>query len=147
MNTKRTFTAMLSVAALVIGSSAQASPSTALEPPQASQSPLLITEGMTPPVKIHHIKPAYPEEARKAGVEGMVVLEVIIDELGGVKVHDVLRSAPEFDSSARETVEQWKYRPALLGCEFVPVYMVIKMRYALHEERVSLRVPSTGLER
>jgi protein TonB len=60
------------------------------------------------------VKPVYPEEGLRAGLEGLVVLEAIVDEHGRVG-HDVkvVRGLGDgFDEAAVTAVRQWRFRPA-----------------------------------
>ena len=60
------------------------------------------------------VTPVYPEEALRAGLEGLVVLEAIVDERGRVG-HDikvVRRLGHGFDEAAVAAVRQWRFRPA-----------------------------------
>ncbi|MGH9363883.1 MAG: TonB family protein [Thermoanaerobaculia bacterium] len=66
-----------------------------------------------PPVLLSKVDPRYPEEARRAGVEGTVVLDVTVDAGGDVTDVDVLRGLPlGVSEAAVEAVRHWKYRPA-----------------------------------
>jgi protein TonB len=72
--------------------------------------------GIVSPVLIESsgVKPVYPEEALRAGLEGLVVLEAIVDERGRVG-HDikvVRRLGHGFDEAAVAAVRQWRFRPA-----------------------------------
>jgi len=72
--------------------------------------------GVVSPVLIEStgVKPVYPEEALRDGLEGLVVLEAIVDERGRVG-HDikvVRRQGHGFDEAAVAAVRQWRFRPA-----------------------------------
>jgi TonB family protein len=59
------------------------------------------------------VAPNYPEAARSAGVEGTVVLDVLIDETGHVTDIQVLRGLPlGVSEAAVSAVSRWKYKPA-----------------------------------
>ncbi len=59
------------------------------------------------------VDPPYPEAARRAGVEGTVVLDATIDESGSVTDIQVLRGLPlGVSEAAVGAVARWKYRPA-----------------------------------
>ncbi len=58
------------------------------------------------------IPPAYPPLARKAGIDGDVVLDVIIGADGSVKSATALRGDPFLTQAAVDAVERWKYRPS-----------------------------------
>ncbi len=65
------------------------------------------------PRPIRMPRPTYTVEAIRKKVSGEVVLKVIIDVRGRVKVVSVVRSIPELDQEAIRVVEQeWLFRPA-----------------------------------
>jgi len=70
---------------------------------------------------IHRVEPVYPELARRAHVEQMVMLEVRINEQGEVTDVRVVHGHPLLDQAAIEAVRQWRYEPTLLNGEPVPV--------------------------
>jgi protein TonB len=55
----------------------------------------------------------YPEEAKRAAIEGDVVLSIDIDETGGVTAAKVLRG-PGYglNEAARDAILKWKFKPA-----------------------------------
>jgi protein TonB len=78
--------------------------------------------------------PKYPDIARRAGVQGTVVLLVVIDRDGRVGEIEVLRSPDPrfgFDLAAVEAVKQWRYRPALLGGRAVTVQASVMVEFTL----------------
>jgi protein TonB len=69
---------------------------------------------MTPPRRVAGGPPAYPEWARLAGLEGLVALEVEIDEEGAVRGVRLRQSAGErLDQLMLEAVAGWRFAPAL----------------------------------
>ena len=70
-----------------------------------------------PPKPIKKVEPVYPESAKKAGIEGVVILEVITDEYGRVMKTTILRSIPELDQAAIDAVKQWVYEPKIIEGE------------------------------
>ena len=69
---------------------------------------------IAPPKCIKSVSPVYPEIARNARVEGLVILGVRTDEKGRVEAVKVLRSIPLLDQSALDAVKQWTYEPLLI---------------------------------
>lgn len=64
------------------------------------------------PVPIYKPDPEYSEEARNAGLEGMVVLQAIVDSTGRVRDIRVVRSLGlGLDEKAIEALNKWKFRP------------------------------------
>jgi TonB family protein len=86
---------------------------------------------VAPPLQLVRADPVYPEEARAAGIEGVVLLELVIGEDGTVIDIDVVRSIPELDQSAIDAASQWEYEPTLLNGEPVEVEIIVSIRFAL----------------
>ncbi|MBV8810569.1 MAG: energy transducer TonB, partial [Acidobacteriaceae bacterium] len=56
--------------------------------------------------------PTYPEVARQRGIQGRVVLQIIIDRAGTVEHNvTVIESIQFLDESAVEAVRRWRFRP------------------------------------
>ena len=66
-----------------------------------------------------------------AGVEGVVILEVLIDEQGTVSDTRVLRSIPLLDQAAIDAVRQWEFAPMLLNGVPTPVVMTVTLKFTL----------------
>jgi protein TonB len=98
--------------------------------PGAPGAPLRVGGGITPPRKIHDVKPRYPEEAVKNNVQGVVILEITVAEDGTVRHPRILRSIPMLDESAMEAVSQWQFEPPLLNGQPVPVIMTVTVAFA-----------------
>ena len=86
-----------------------------------------------PPKLIKQVDPVYPEEARKAGVEGIVILEAKADEQGNVVEARVLRSVPVLDQAALDAVKQWTYEPLIIDGKPRKVLFTVTVRFALKE--------------
>ena len=104
-------------------------PPPAREPP----APVRLHSGMTPPQKIVDMAPKYPAIAQSARVEGVVILETVIDAQGRVESARVLRSVPLLDQAAIDAVRQWRFTPARLNGEAVPVVMTVTVNFTLRD--------------
>ena len=64
---------------------------------------------------IVRVLPRYPSRALSRGIEGWVLLEFAIDELGLAVNPEVIESEPPgiFDRAATSAVKRWKYRPMI----------------------------------
>lgn len=83
------------------------------------------------PRKIRHVDPIYPEGARQEWIDGMVVLEILIDEGGGVEDARVVRSIGLLDQAALDAVRQWRFTPTLIDDMPVKVILTVKVDFAL----------------
>jgi TonB family protein len=89
------------------------------------------TGEINPPHVIKKVDPVYPEKARKAGIEGMVILEAMTDAQGNVARVRVLQSIPELDQAAIDALKQWKYEPVLIDGKPKAVVFTVTMRFQL----------------
>jgi protein TonB len=67
----------------------------------------------SPPRPIKTTKPVYPQEAFVKKIEGVVVVEIVIDSTGRVVRARVLQSVPLLDAAALQCVYQWVFQPAV----------------------------------
>ncbi len=122
------------------GTGARGAPGTAVavEPPQppalrppAPPAPVRPGGAIREPQKILDVAPVYPALARSGGVEGVVILEAVINVRGEVERLRVLRSEPLLDRAAIDAVQRWRYTPTLLNGIPVPVLITVTVRFAL----------------
>jgi protein TonB len=101
--------------------------------PGTGDEPLRVGGDVKAPQLINRVEPSYPEAARKARMEGVVILEAIITANGNVEEVKVLKSVnPLLDAAATRAVQQWKYRPATLNGRAVRVYLTVTVTFNLH---------------
>jgi len=81
------------------------------------------------PRLIHRVPAVYPEAAKKAGIEGTVVLSVSLDEKGQVIRARVIKSIPELDEAALEAVRQWKYEPMTVDGNPRPIVFTVEVEF------------------
>jgi protein TonB len=101
------------------------------EPPPAPPRVLRVGGDIRPPVKIRDVRPVYPEIARSARVQGMVIIEATIDETGHVANARLLRSIPLLDEAALTAVRQWIFTPTRLNGEPTSVIMTVTVQFTL----------------
>ena len=77
-----------------------------------------------------HFPPAYPNELRRAKVEGSVTVAFVVDESGRVEDPRVEKSShPEFEKSALEAIRKWKFKPGKKEGQAVRSYLVQTFRF------------------
>jgi|KBSMisStaDraftv2_1062788.scaffolds.fasta_scaffold112259_2 TonB family protein len=84
--------------------------------------------GVAPPQRTDI--PRYPPDAKAAGVSGVVLAEVVVNEQGAVADAKIIRSVPMLDDAALETVKQWRFRPSVVNGQPVPTRMVVTLTFA-----------------
>jgi periplasmic protein TonB len=101
--------------------------------PGTGDEPLRVGGDVKAPQLVNRVEPSYPEAARKARMEGVVILEAIITANGNVEEVKVLKSMnPLLDAAATRAVQQWRYRPATLNGRAVRVYLTVTVTFNLH---------------
>lgn len=79
----------------------------------SGSGPIPVGQVANPPLLLSRVVPEYPQLARRRGIEGLVVLEAILDRQG--KIEDeikVFQSVPLLDEAAIKAVRQWRFKPA-----------------------------------
>lgn len=102
-------------ASLALGFQSKEAPE-AVKPPQVSSKP----------------EPKYSEEARTALVEGIVVLQIVVDEQGRATNIEVLSPLGYgLDESAIATVAQWRFQPGTKNGKPVKVLAQVEVTFRL----------------
>ena len=96
-----------------------------------SSAPVRVGGNIKAPTKIKDVRPVYPDEARAARVQGVVILEIAVESDGRVAQACVLRSIPLLDAAAVDAVKQWEFTPTLLNGAPVPVIMTVTVNFTL----------------
>ena len=81
-----------------------------------------------------HVAPVYPEAERKAGVEGVVHLEVVVKadgSVGQVIPKQNVDGHPAFTASATSAVRQWRFEPGTRAGQPVDCTVVIPVAFKL----------------
>lgn len=94
--------------------------------------PMPVGGNVKAPVAVQRVDPIYTEVARRARIEGFVIIEAVIDRQGNVTEARVLKPLPfGLDSAALNAVKQWKFRPGTLNGQPVPVYYNLTVNFRI----------------
>jgi len=94
-------------------------------------TPVRVGGNVRAPNKVRDVKPVYPPEAQAARVQGVVIIEALIDERGEIANARVLRSVPLLDSAALSAVSQWRFTPTEVNGMPMPVIMTVTVNFTL----------------
>src|SRR5256885_1958681 len=104
----------LGVTLLLVGANAV---SQQVQPPNKPRLPpgvYRVGDGVTAPRVIEKPEPEYSDEARLAGLDGVVPLRVIVDANGLTRDIEVIRSLGlGLDDKAIEAVKKWRFKPGM----------------------------------
>jgi protein TonB len=111
-----------------------------VSPPPPPKKPVRAGLEVRRPMKVTHVAPVYPAFAANARLQGVVIIEAVIDERGRVVETKLLRGMPLLSDAALVAVRQWVYTPTLFNGVPTPVRMTITVKFELKKAST----PSVG---
>ena len=96
-----------------------------------TSAPVRVGGSISEPKKLKHVPPVYPDIAQANRVQGVVIIEAVIDPAGYVSYAKVLRSVDLLDQAAVDAVRQWEFTPTLLNGVPVSVIMTVTVNFSL----------------
>jgi TonB family protein len=103
---------------------------------QAQKSPIYEPgNGVSAPIVAREVKPQYTADAMRAGVQGTVTLECVVQPdgaVGEVRVKKGLESG--LDQEAIKAVKQWRFKPGLKDGKPVAVRVSLEMSFTLRDK-------------
>lgn len=97
------------------------------------------------PVVTRDAQPVYPQSAIDAGIEGTVVVTVVVDENGLVTDATIFNSIPQLDNAALQAARGKVFSPGQVGGLPVSTRMNIPINFVLPEPEVST-APQTSMD-
>jgi TonB family protein len=80
---------------------------------------------------VRSVEPVYPDVAKRAGIEGTVLLKVVIARDGIVKAVKVVSGEPVLADAAKDAVKKWRYQPTILDGKPVNVVTTVTVEFRL----------------
>ncbi len=78
----------------------------------------------------------YPQRARDAGIQGRVVLRVLIDKKGNYMKHKVVRSPhPWLSESGTAHIHLLKFSPGIKDGKAIPVWVTVPFDYKIEDSK------------
>lgn len=91
-------------------------------------------EGVSSPTVVREVKPLYTDAAKKQGIQGTVVMDVVVQSDGSVGDVTVTRSLDKtygLDDEAVKAMKQWSFNPGTKDGKAVPVLVQVEMSFTL----------------
>ncbi len=98
--------------------------------PRLPQQKIRVSSGVAQGQLIHQVQPAYPPQAKLAGISGTVVLQAVVSKDGTVQNVKALRGPPILIQPAVDAVRQWRYKPFAVNGEAAEAEVEINLKFA-----------------
>lgn len=101
-----------------------------IEPPGGVYT--AVPPGGTQPEELDRVLPRYPAAARRASVQGAVVVRGIVRRDGTIDNVEIIKDLPSgLGDAARQAVSRWRFRPATFRGEPIDVYYTVTVNFRL----------------
>lgn len=91
-----------------------------------------VPAGGTSPEEVDRVVPHYPPAARRANVQGAVVVRGIVRRDGTIDNVEIIKDLPHgLGEAARRAVSRWRFRPATYRGESIDVYYTVTVNFRL----------------
>jgi TonB family protein len=91
-----------------------------------------VPPGGSQPEELDRVVPRYPAAARRANVQGAVVVRGIVRRDGSIDNLEIIKDLPYgLGEEARRAVSRWRFRPATLRGEPIDVYYTVTVNFRL----------------
>lgn len=100
-------------------------------PPARAEEVRVVTEAV--PLYRKNPPPVYPRAARRRGMEGEVILKVLVNEKGRVEELELVSSSGHrvLDRSALAAVRRWSFTPGRRGDEAISMWVTVPVRFVI----------------
>lgn len=101
-------------------------------PPARPDGPILVRGEVEAPVRLAGLDPRYTETARRVGIQGLVIVEAIVNERGSVENVKLVQGLGfGLDEAAMQAIRTWRFEPATLHGEPVAVYYTLTVNFQM----------------
>jgi protein TonB len=97
------------------------------------KAPVRVGGRVREPKLVYRVDPTYPPLARQTHMQGVVVIDAILDEQGNVVEAKITSGPPLLIQAALDAVRKWKYEPTYLNDQPVQVQLNVTVTFRLSE--------------
>lgn len=94
------------------------------------------TPGLFAPKTVRQVVPKYTSGAMRARIQGVVVVEAVVDvdgKVDRVRIKESLDQEYGLDYAALDAARQWEFQPGTLDGKPAPVLITFTLEFRLHE--------------
>ena len=104
-------------------------PAASIEP--EGEQVLQLTPAAAEGSLLHRVEPEYPDDARRQGIQGPVVLEVHVGADGGVQDVQVVSGPEPLIAASTKAVKQWRFKPRDINGRPVEMQTTVTLNFRL----------------
>ena len=93
--------------------------------------PVSLSENLSRELLLDKVQPSYPEQALKAGLQGVVVLQAWIGKDGSIRDLKLVDGSLLLGQAAVKAVRQWRYKPYLRNGVAVEAETYVTVNFSL----------------
>ena len=86
-----------------------------------------------PPKLMSKIRPNYPQEAKDEGIEGEVIVKILVNKKGIVTETKIIKGIPILNNAAIEAIKKAKFKPGKYKGKSVDVWVRIPIGFELQK--------------
>jgi TonB family protein len=102
--------------------------------PAATSAPMKIGGDVLPPVLVHSANPKFVRGFHTPGTTAIVQVGLIVNTVGKpAKIHIVKSSDSSFDKNSMDAVAKYRFKPATLHGQPVPVELVVEVKFEIFD--------------
>jgi TonB family protein len=101
--------------------------------PAAPSAPVGVGGDVKQAKLISSVPPAYPAMAKSQHISGAVTIDALIDANGRVTTMKVISGPTLLQGAAMDALKQWKYQPATLNGNAVPMHLTVTLQFRLQQ--------------
>jgi periplasmic protein TonB len=119
----------------LIGGASSAVPKAPLAPSEIKpKAPVRVGGSVRSPKVIVRVEPEYPVLARQTHVQGVVVIDAVLDEKGNVADMKIVSGPQLLYKAALDALAKWRYEPTYLNDQPVAVELLVTITFRLNQE-------------
>ncbi|HMD41783.1 MAG TPA: energy transducer TonB [Candidatus Acidoferrum sp.] len=97
------------------------------------KAPVRVGGRIREPKLVYRVDPTYPILARQTHMQGVVIIDAVVDEQGNVVEAKVRSGPPLLIQSAIDALRQWRYEPTYLNDQPVSVQLTVTVSFLLNQ--------------
>jgi protein TonB len=119
----------------LIGGVSSAIPKAPLVPSEIKpKAPVRVGGSVRSPKALMRVEPEYPVLARQTHVQGVVVIDAVLDEKGNVADMKIVSGPQLLYKAALDALAKWRYEPTYLNNQPVAVELLVTITFRLNQE-------------